>query len=120
MPSKIEHFRQLSERTAREIASSPERWTAFLTTAGRLYKYHSTSSCSSSPRGRRPPPVRIMSYGTTGWAGMSAGAAGVLPCWTIPVTDCGFVMCSMLQIPEHPPIPVPPGSGSWGNNTKSL
>ena len=39
MPSKIEHFRQLSERTAREIASSPERWTAFLTTAGRLYKY---------------------------------------------------------------------------------
>ena len=39
MPSKIEHFRQLSERTARGIASSPERWTAFLTTAGRLYKY---------------------------------------------------------------------------------
>ena len=40
MPSKkIEHFRQLSERTAREIASTPERWTAFLTTAGRLYKY---------------------------------------------------------------------------------
>ena len=39
MPDKIEEYRKLAETTARQLTDSFADWTAFLTTAARLYKY---------------------------------------------------------------------------------
>lgn len=39
MPSKVQGFAQLAEQAASQLTGSRERWTAFLTTAARLYKY---------------------------------------------------------------------------------
>lgn len=39
MPSKVQLYAQLADRTAEQITGSYQKWTAFLTTAARLYKY---------------------------------------------------------------------------------
>lgn len=39
MPANAQALTQLADSTAREITGSYQRWTAFLTTAARLYKY---------------------------------------------------------------------------------
>ena len=39
MASKFAVYSRMAEETARRITSSREQWTAFLTTASRLYKY---------------------------------------------------------------------------------
>ena len=39
MPSKLQFYSEFAERTARQITGSYRRWTAFLATAARLYKY---------------------------------------------------------------------------------
>ena len=39
MPSKLQTYAVLAENQTRQITGSRERWTNFLTTAGRLYKY---------------------------------------------------------------------------------
>lgn len=39
MPSKSFTYTQLAEQTQIDLAGNFERWTAFLTTASRLYKY---------------------------------------------------------------------------------
>lgn len=39
MPSKAQFYAQLADRTAKRITSSVQDWTAFLDTAGRIYKY---------------------------------------------------------------------------------
>ena len=39
MPNKLQAYAEQAERTARQITSSHLAWTAFLTTAARLYKY---------------------------------------------------------------------------------
>ena len=39
MPSKVELYSTLAERTEQQFTSSYRSWTAFLTTAARLYKY---------------------------------------------------------------------------------
>ena len=39
MPSKVQLYAQMSDRTAEQITGSYQKWTAFLTTAARLYKY---------------------------------------------------------------------------------
>ncbi len=39
MPSKLQAYAEQAERTARQITGSHLAWTAFLTTAARLYKY---------------------------------------------------------------------------------
>ena len=39
MPNKLQVYAELAERTARQITGSHLAWTAFLTTAARLYKY---------------------------------------------------------------------------------
>ena len=39
MPSKLQAYAEMAERTARQITGSHLAWTAFLTTAARLYKY---------------------------------------------------------------------------------
>ena len=39
MPSKLQFYSEFAERTARQITGSYRSWTAFLATAGRLYKY---------------------------------------------------------------------------------
>ena len=39
MPSKLQFYTQMADHTARQITGSFGEWTAFLETAGRLYKY---------------------------------------------------------------------------------
>ncbi len=39
MPSKLDLYAQMADHTAKQITSSLGEWTAFLETAGRLYKY---------------------------------------------------------------------------------
>ncbi len=39
MPSKVQIYAQMADRTAEQITGSYQKWTAFLTTAARLYKY---------------------------------------------------------------------------------
>ena len=39
MPSKLQFYAQMADHTAEQITSSYQKWTAFLTTAARLYKY---------------------------------------------------------------------------------
>ena len=39
MPSKVQLYAQMADRTAEQITGSHQKWTAFLTTAARLYKY---------------------------------------------------------------------------------
>ena len=36
---KAAYYSQMAEETARQVTGSREQWTAFLTTAARLYKY---------------------------------------------------------------------------------
>ncbi len=39
MPSKLQFYAQMADQTAEQITRSFQRWTAFLNTAARLYKY---------------------------------------------------------------------------------
>ena len=39
MPSKVQLYAQMADRTAEQITGSYQKWTTFLTTAARLYKY---------------------------------------------------------------------------------
>ena len=39
MPNKVQLYAQMADRTAEQITGSYQKWTAFLTTAARLYKY---------------------------------------------------------------------------------
>ena len=39
MPSKVQLYAQMADRTVEQITGSYQKWTAFLTTAARLYKY---------------------------------------------------------------------------------
>lgn len=39
MPSKLDLYAQMADQTAKQITGSFGEWTAFLETAGRLYKY---------------------------------------------------------------------------------
>ena len=39
MPSKVQLYTQMADRTAEQVTGSYQKWTAFLTTAARLYKY---------------------------------------------------------------------------------
>ncbi len=39
MPSKLQFYAQMADHTAEQITGSYQEWTAFLTTAARLYKY---------------------------------------------------------------------------------
>ena len=39
MPSKLQFYTQMADHTARQVTGSYGEWTAFLETAGRLYKY---------------------------------------------------------------------------------
>ncbi len=39
MPNKTEYYSRMAEDAARQVTKSREQWTAFLTTAARLYKY---------------------------------------------------------------------------------
>ena len=38
-PSKAAYYTQMAEEAARQVTGSREQWTAFLTTAARLYKH---------------------------------------------------------------------------------
>ena len=39
MTTKIAYYTSMAEETARQVTGSREQWTAFLSTAARLYKY---------------------------------------------------------------------------------
>ena len=51
MPSKLQFYAQMADHTAEQITGSYQKWTAFLTTAARLYKYpyHEQLKLKTSP-----------------------------------------------------------------------
>ena len=54
MPSKAEFYRQMAEQVSTQLVGSWKEWTAFLTTAARLYKYpfHRSYSAQAVASGR--------------------------------------------------------------------
>ena len=80
MMSNLEFYSAMASYTATHLTDSWQRWTAFLTTASRLYKYpfHEQLMIFASARTQRP--VRNMTYGTTPCAGM-CGAAPRASLW---------------------------------------
>ena len=53
MPDKAMAYAQMAEDTAKGLTDSHERWTAFLTTAARVYKYPYTAAGCDGLRGVR-------------------------------------------------------------------
>ena len=63
MPSKAEFYQQMSEQVSIRLVGSWKEWTAFLTTAARLYKYpfHEQMMIYA----QRPYPLAVAAGGTT-------------------------------------------------------
>ena len=82
MPSKAEFYRQMAEQVSTRLVGSWKEWTAFLTTAARLYKYpfHEQMMIYA----QRPDATACAEYnlwnecGMRKWAGMCAVAPRVL------------------------------------------
>ncbi len=107
MPSKAEFYRQMAQQVSTQLVGSWKEWTAFLTTAARLYKYPFHEQIMNfTPSARMPPPAPSMTCGMKKWDGMCAVAPRVLPWWTIPATSFACAMCSIFPIPAPVNIPV--------------
>ena len=100
MPTKAEMYSQMADKVATQLVGSWKEWTAFLTTAARLYKYpfHEQMMIYA----QRPDATACAEYGT------------------IPATSLACAMCSIFPIPAPVNIPVPPGCGSWKNSISVL
>ena len=61
MPDKALAYAQMAEDTAKELTGSYQRWTAFLTTAARVYKYHYTEQLMIFAQ--RPDATACAEYG---------------------------------------------------------
>lgn len=98
MPNKLQAYAELAERTARQITGSHLAWTAFLTTAARLYKYPYNEQLMIYMQ--RPEATACAEYdfwnekmgryvrrGSTGIALIDATR-----CW-----PCGDVRCTVAQ-----------------------
>lgn len=120
MPSKAEFYRQMAEQVSTRLVGSWQEWTAFLTTAARLYKYpfHEQMMIYA----QRPDATACAEYDLWNekWAGMCAVAPRGSPWWMIPATSPGCAMCLIFPTPAPVNIPAPPGCGSWRNNTLGL
>ena len=76
MMSNLEFYSAMASYTATHLTDSWQRWTAFLTTASRLYKYPFHEQLMIFAQ----RPVRNMTSGTTPCAGM-CGAAPRASLW---------------------------------------
>ena len=120
MPSKAEFYRQMAEQVSTRLVGSWKEWTAFLTTAARLYKYpfHEQMMIYA----QRPDATACAEYDL--WNEkmgryVRRGSKGIA-LWTIPATGPACAMCSIFPTPGPVNIPVPPGCGSWRNSTSGL
>ena len=115
MPSKAEFYRQMAEQVSTQLVGSWKEWTAFLTTAARLYKYpfHEQMMIYA----QRPDATACAEYDL--WNEkmgryVRRGSKG------IALVDDSGAMCSIFPIPAPVNIPVHPGCGSWKNSTLGL
>ena len=76
MPDKALAYAQMAEDTAKELTGSYQRWTAFLTTAARVYKYPYTEQLMIFAQ--RPDATACAEYGL----------------WTNTMTGCGRTPCA--------------------------
>ena len=76
MPDKALAYAQMAEDTAKELTGSYQRWTAFLTTAARVYKYPYTEQLMIFAQRR---PARSTGCGQTQCAGMCGAVPRALP-----------------------------------------
>ena len=120
MPSKAEFYRQMAEQVSTRLVGSWKEWTAFLTTAARLYKYpfHEQMMIYA----QRPDATACAEYDLWNekWGGMYGAAPRGSLWWTIPATGPACAMCSIFPTPGPANIPAPPGCGSWRNSTSGL
>lgn len=77
MPSKLDFYSQMADRTARQVTGSFGEWTTFLETMGRLYKYPFHEQLMIFAQKPNAPPVPTMTFGTSRWADMSVVAPKV-------------------------------------------
>ena len=120
MPTKAEFYRQMAEQVSTRLVGSWKEWTAFLTTAARLYKYpfHEQMMIYA----QRPDATACAEYDL--WNEkmgryVRRGPRGSL-WWTIPATSFACAMCSIFPTPGPVNIPAPPGCGNWKNSTLGL
>ena len=99
MPSKVQLYAQMADRTAEQITGSYQKWTAFLTTAARLYKYPYNEQLMIFAQRRKPRPARDTTFGISRCAAMCGGAAGASPLWIPAATNPNSDMYSMFPIP---------------------
>ena len=118
MPSKAEFYRQMAEQVSTRLVGSWKEWTAFLTTAARLYKYpfHEQMMIYA----QRPDATACAEYDL--WNEkmgryVRRGSKGIAL-----VDDSGDRprLRYVFDISDTGNIPVPPGCGSWRNSTSGL
>ena len=110
MPSKAEFYRQMAEQVSTQLVGSWKEWTAFLSTAARLYKY--------------PFHEQMMIYAQR----PDATACAEYDLWNEkmgryvrrPATSPACAMCLIFPTLGPVNIPAPPGCGSWRNSTSDL
>ena len=110
MPANAWTVMQLADDTEREITGSYQQWTAFLTTAARLYKYPYREQLMIFAQ--RPEATACAEYdlwNKTMRRYVRRGSKG------IALVDTSGE--SMWRIPAHGTIPVHPSCGNWKIST---
>ena len=96
MPDKLTTYVQLAEDTTRAIMHSHETWTAFLSTAARMYKYAYNDQLMI--HAQRPAATACAPYEV--WN--QKMSRYVRRCWTAAGTRLPCIMFLMWRIPAQP------------------
>ncbi len=97
-----QHIMRHGRRSAKQVTGSKERWTSFLTTSARLYKYPYNEQLMI--QAQRADPTACAEYDL--WNDkmhrcISSVAQKASHLSTMTVTDLVFAMCLMFQTPAH-------------------
>lgn len=118
MTSKVQFYSAMASYTATHLTDSWQRWTAFLTTASRLYKYPFHEQLMIFAQ--RPDATACAEYdlwNDTMRRYVRRGSKGIA-LWTIPAKSPGFGMCSTFPIPACGKIPATPFCGSFARSMR--
>ena len=112
MPNKLQAYAEQAERTARQITGSHLAWTAFLTTAARLYKYPYNEQLMIYMQ--RPEATACAEYDfwNEKMGAMSGAAARASPSLTLPATSQGSNTSLTFPIPAARKTPAASTCGS--------
>lgn len=118
MTSKVQFYSAMASYTATHLTDSWQKWTAFLTTASRLYKYPFHEQLMIFAQ--RPDATACAEYdlwNDTMRRYVRRGSKGIA-LWTIPAKSPGFGMCSTFLTPACGRIPATPSCGSFARSMR--